>query len=126
MDKIDNLGRIVKVAGPLVVAENMTGVKMYDVVYVSENKIMGEIIEISNAIIDGNFVAEIQSCEPYFNQAFTNNTRNINYPEKNEFHENVFTETIVDNFNKESEFYIYPNPADNRVSIRLAKKYISL
>ncbi len=43
----DNIGRIVKVAGPLVVAENMTGSKMYDVVYVSEYKIMGEIIEIS-------------------------------------------------------------------------------
>lgn len=42
-----NVGRIVKVAGPLVVAENMTGSKMYDVVYVSEHKIMGEIIEIS-------------------------------------------------------------------------------
>ena len=44
---MDKLGRIVKVAGPLVVAENMTGAKMYDVVYVSESKIMGEIIEIS-------------------------------------------------------------------------------
>ncbi len=41
------IGRIVKVAGPLVVAENMTGAKMYDVVYVSDKKIMGEIIEIS-------------------------------------------------------------------------------
>ena len=44
---MDKLGRIVKVAGPLVVAKNMTGAKMYDVVYVSESKIMGEIIEIS-------------------------------------------------------------------------------
>ena len=44
---MDKLGRIVKVAGPLVVAENMTGAKMYDVVYVSDSKIMGEIIEIS-------------------------------------------------------------------------------
>lgn len=44
---MDKLGRIVKVAGPLVVAQNMTGAKMYDVVYVSESKIMGEIIEIS-------------------------------------------------------------------------------
>jgi V/A-type H+/Na+-transporting ATPase subunit A len=34
-------GRIVKVAGPLVVAENMTGAKMYDVVYVSEKKTHG-------------------------------------------------------------------------------------
>jgi len=47
MDGMDNLGKIVKVAGPLVVAEKMTGSKMYDVVYVSESRIMGEIIEIS-------------------------------------------------------------------------------
>jgi V/A-type H+/Na+-transporting ATPase subunit A len=39
-------GNIIKVAGPLVVANNMTGAKMYDVVYVSEKKLMGEIIEL--------------------------------------------------------------------------------
>ncbi|MCG9480124.1 MAG: V-type ATP synthase subunit A [Actinomycetia bacterium] len=41
-----NIGRIVKVAGPLVVAENMSGSKMYDVVYVSDKRLMGEIIEL--------------------------------------------------------------------------------
>ncbi len=39
-------GRIIKVSGPLVIAENMSGSKMYDVVYVSEKKLMGEIIEL--------------------------------------------------------------------------------
>lgn len=39
-------GRIVKVSGPLVVAEGMAGSKMYDVVRVSEKKIIGEIIEL--------------------------------------------------------------------------------
>ena len=39
-------GRIVKVAGPLVVAEGMEGSKMYDVVRVSEQKLIGEIIEL--------------------------------------------------------------------------------
>jgi V/A-type H+-transporting ATPase subunit A len=39
-------GKIVKVAGPLVVAEGMIGSKMYDVVRVSENKLIGEIIEL--------------------------------------------------------------------------------
>jgi V/A-type H+-transporting ATPase subunit A len=39
-------GKIVKVAGPLVVAENMAGSKMFDVVYVSDKKLMGEIIEL--------------------------------------------------------------------------------
>lgn len=40
------VGRIVKVAGPLVVAEGMSGVKMYDVALVSEKKLLGEIIEL--------------------------------------------------------------------------------
>lgn len=45
-DDMEKKGRIVKVAGPLVVAENMTGSKMFDVVYVSEKRLMGEIIEL--------------------------------------------------------------------------------
>ncbi len=40
-------GKIVKVAGPLVVASNMSGTKMYDVVYVSDKRLMGEIIELN-------------------------------------------------------------------------------
>ncbi len=39
-------GRIVKVAGPLVVAEGMAGSKMYDVVRVSDKRLIGEIIEL--------------------------------------------------------------------------------
>ncbi|HEC83412.1 MAG TPA: V-type ATP synthase subunit A [Firmicutes bacterium] len=39
-------GRIVKVAGPLVVAEGMEGSRMYDVVRVSEKRLIGEIIEL--------------------------------------------------------------------------------
>ncbi len=39
-------GTIVRVSGPLVVAEGMTGARMYDVVYVSDYKLMGEIIEL--------------------------------------------------------------------------------
>ena len=41
-----NTGKIIKVAGPLVVAEGMDNAKMYDVVYVSDKKIIGEIIEL--------------------------------------------------------------------------------
>ncbi|MCK4234682.1 V-type ATP synthase subunit A [candidate division WOR-3 bacterium] len=41
-------GKIVRVSGPLVVAEGMLGTKMYDVVNVSEKKLMGEIIELKN------------------------------------------------------------------------------
>ncbi len=41
-----NQGRIVKVSGPLVVAENMRNSNMLDVVHVSEMKLIGEILEI--------------------------------------------------------------------------------
>ncbi len=39
-------GRIVKVSGPLIVAENMADVKVYDVVKVGENALIGEVIEL--------------------------------------------------------------------------------
>jgi len=39
-------GRVVKVAGPVVVAENMTGARMYDVVRVSKLNLIGEIVEL--------------------------------------------------------------------------------
>lgn len=39
-------GRIIKVSGPLVVAEGMEEANVYDVVEVSQNKLIGEIIEM--------------------------------------------------------------------------------
>ncbi len=39
-------GRIDKIAGPLVVATGMTGAKMFDVVFVSDYRLIGEIIEL--------------------------------------------------------------------------------
>lgn len=39
-------GRIIRVSGPLVVADNMLGSKMYDVVYVGKQGLVGEIIEL--------------------------------------------------------------------------------
>ena len=51
LEKRDNMpgntGKIVKVSGPVVVAENLSGAKMYDVVQVSQNKLIGEIIELN-------------------------------------------------------------------------------
>jgi V/A-type H+-transporting ATPase subunit A len=41
-----NNAKIVKVAGPVVVAEGMTGARMYDVVRVAKMKIIGEIVEL--------------------------------------------------------------------------------
>ena len=40
------VGKIIKVSGPLVVAEGMENANVYDVVEVSENKLIGEIIEM--------------------------------------------------------------------------------
>ena len=39
-------GKIVKVSGPLIVAEGIENAKMYDVVRVSEKRLIGEIIEL--------------------------------------------------------------------------------
>ncbi len=39
-------GRIIKIAGPVVVAEGMKGSQMYEVVRVGEEKLIGEIIEL--------------------------------------------------------------------------------
>jgi V/A-type H+-transporting ATPase subunit A len=40
-------GRIVKVAGPLVVADDLADARMYDVVLVSREELVGEVIELS-------------------------------------------------------------------------------
>ena len=39
-------GRIIKVSGPLVVAEGMADAKMFDVVRVSDRRLIGEIIDL--------------------------------------------------------------------------------
>ena len=39
-------GKIIKVSGPLIVAENLADVEMYDVVKVSDKKLIGEVIEL--------------------------------------------------------------------------------
>ncbi len=41
-----SIGRIIKVAGPLVIAEGMRDANMFDVVRVSEQRLIGEIIEM--------------------------------------------------------------------------------
>ena len=39
-------GRIIKVSGPLVIADHMRDAKMFEIVKVSKEKLLGEIIEI--------------------------------------------------------------------------------
>ncbi len=43
---MEEVGKIVKVAGPLVIASNIRSAKIYDVVRVSEHRLMGEVIEM--------------------------------------------------------------------------------
>ncbi len=43
-------GRVIKVSGPLVIAEGLTNSKMYDLVYVGEQRLMGEIIELRRGL----------------------------------------------------------------------------
>lgn len=40
------MGKIIKISGPLIVADGMADVKMYDVVRVSEKGLIGEVIEL--------------------------------------------------------------------------------
>ena len=42
----EKVGRIIKVAGPLVVAKDIPGAKMYEMVYVGDKRLFGEIIEV--------------------------------------------------------------------------------
>ncbi|MDE6189499.1 MAG: V-type ATP synthase subunit A [Clostridia bacterium] len=43
---MQEVGRVIKVSGPLIVAEGMRNCKMFDVVRVSEKNLIGEIIEL--------------------------------------------------------------------------------
>ncbi len=43
---VGNVGKTVKISGPLIVAENMADAKLYDVVHVSKLDLVGEIIEL--------------------------------------------------------------------------------
>ena len=46
MEQQTETGTIIKIAGPVVVADRMRGAKMYDVVRVGNEKLIGEIIEL--------------------------------------------------------------------------------
>ena len=43
-------GKVISVAGPVVKAKGMKGAKMYDLVKVGEEKLVGEIIELKEDI----------------------------------------------------------------------------
>ena len=45
-EKESKFGKIYKVSGPLVIAENMAGAKMYELVKVGWDKLVGEVIKL--------------------------------------------------------------------------------
>ena len=53
MSKKMQEGRIIRISGPVIEADGMRGAKMYDVVKVGEENLIGEIIRLNedNAII---------------------------------------------------------------------------
>ncbi len=59
-----NIGRIIKVSGPLVVADKMQDARMYDVVRVSDKKLIGEIIELKGDIASIQVYEETEGLGP--------------------------------------------------------------
>ncbi|MBN1795480.1 MAG: V-type ATP synthase subunit A [Sedimentisphaerales bacterium] len=57
-------GKTVKVAGPVVVAEGMTGSRMYDVVRVSKHKLIGEIVELHGDLASIQVYEETEGIGP--------------------------------------------------------------
>ena len=57
-------GVIKKVAGPLVIAEGMRDANMFDVVRVSEQRLIGEIIEIHGDKASVQVYEETSGCWP--------------------------------------------------------------
>lgn len=57
-------GKIVKVSGPLIVAEGMGDVKMYDVVRVSKHRLIGEVIELRKDLASVQVYEETSMLHP--------------------------------------------------------------
>jgi len=57
-------GKIVKIAGPLVVAENIPGARMFDVVRVGKERLIGEILEIKGNLASIQVYEETGGLKP--------------------------------------------------------------
>jgi len=65
---------IIKVSGPLVVAENMREAKMYEVVFVGESKLVGEVIRLQNGLASIQVYEETAGIGPGEPVELTGNT----------------------------------------------------
>lgn len=71
-DLKEQVGVISKVAGPLIVAKGMKNVQMYDVVQVSDKKLIGEIIELRDDVASIQVYEETAGLGPGEPVYFTN------------------------------------------------------
>jgi len=60
----DIIGSVVKISGPLVVAKNMTGSAMYDLVQLGKDKLIGEIIELKGDLASIQVYEETEGIGP--------------------------------------------------------------
>jgi V/A-type H+-transporting ATPase subunit A len=60
----ESAGEVVKVSGPLVVARNLGGVRMYEMVRVGEMKLFGEVIEIRGENVSVQVYEETEGIKP--------------------------------------------------------------
>ena len=71
-NEINKVGIISKVSGPLIVAKNMKDVQMYDVVRVSEKRLIGEVIELRGDLASIQVYEETAGIGPGEPVYFTN------------------------------------------------------
>ncbi len=71
-ENVEKTGTITKVSGPLIVAKDMKDVKMYDVVRVSEKKLIGEVIELRGDLASIQVYEETAGIGPGEPVYFTN------------------------------------------------------
>ena len=57
-------GRVVRISGPLVVAQGLTGARMYEMVRVGEQRLFGEIIEIHNDLYSIQVYEQTEGLRP--------------------------------------------------------------
>jgi V/A-type H+-transporting ATPase subunit A len=60
----ESVGEVVKVSGPLVVARNLKGVRMFEMVRVGEMKLFGEVIEIRGENVSVQVYEETEGIRP--------------------------------------------------------------
>ncbi len=99
-------GYIDLIAMNSIIAEDIVIESSVDRVYFQA----GEEIEITDAIIDGKFIAEIMPCEPFYSYYLNNNTDSPNWLDYDIYITNDSLKEVNEDFYQTLDFIIYPNP----------------